>query len=41
MVAAGANALVAGTAMFKGHPEAYAGNIAALRAAGMTAPKAS
>ncbi len=29
---AGADALVAGTAVFKGGPDAYAGNIAALRA---------
>ena len=32
-VAAGADALVAGTAVFKGGPEAYAANIAALKAA--------
>ena len=30
-IAAGANALVAGTATFKGGPSAYAANIAALR----------
>jgi ribulose-phosphate 3-epimerase len=30
-VAAGATALVAGSAVFKGGPEAYAGNIAALK----------
>jgi ribulose-phosphate 3-epimerase len=30
---AGASALVAGTAVFKGGPDAYAANIAALRAA--------
>ncbi len=30
-IAAGATALVAGTAVFKGGPDAYAGNIAALR----------
>ena len=35
VVRAGANALVAGTAMFQGHPEAYAANIAALRAAAL------
>lgn len=33
IVAAGADVLVAGTATFKGGPEAYAGNIAAIRAA--------
>jgi ribulose-phosphate 3-epimerase len=33
-VAAGADALVAGTAVFKGGPGAYAANIAALKAAG-------
>lgn len=32
VIAAGADALVAGTAAFKGGPSAYAGNIAALRA---------
>jgi ribulose-phosphate 3-epimerase len=32
-VAAGATALVAGTAVFRGGPDAYAGNIAALRGA--------
>ena len=32
-VAAGATALVAGTAVFKGGPSAYAANIAALRGA--------
>ncbi len=32
VIAAGADALVAGTAVFKGGPEAYAANIAALRA---------
>lgn len=31
-VAAGADALVAGTAVFRGGPEAYASNIAALKA---------
>jgi ribulose-phosphate 3-epimerase len=31
---AGATALVAGTAVFRGGPSAYAGNIAALRNAG-------
>lgn len=34
IVAAGADVLVAGTASFKGGPEAYAGNIEALRARG-------
>ena len=33
VVGAGANALVAGSAVFKGGPAAYAGNIAAIRAA--------
>ena len=33
-VSAGADALVAGTAVFKGGPDAYAANIAALKAAG-------
>ena len=33
VVAAGANALVAGSALFKGGPEAYPGNIAAIRSA--------
>ena len=33
-VAAGADVLVAGTASFKGGPEHYAGNIAALKRAG-------
>ena len=32
-IAAGADALVAGTATFKGGPSAYAANIAALRGA--------
>jgi ribulose-phosphate 3-epimerase len=32
-VAAGADALVAGTAVFKGGPDAYAANIAALKGA--------
>ena len=32
-VAAGADALVAGTAVFKGGPDAYAANIAAIKAA--------
>ena len=32
-VAAGATALVAGTAVFKGGPDAYAANIRALKAA--------
>ncbi len=32
VVAAGADVLVAGSAVFKGGPGAYAGNIAALRA---------
>ncbi len=32
-VAAGARALVAGTAVFKGGPDAYAANIRALKAA--------
>ena len=30
-IAAGADALVAGTAVFKGGPDAYAGNIRALK----------
>ncbi len=36
MVRAGADVLVAGSAVFKGGPDAYAGNIAALRGAGDT-----
>ena len=36
-VKAGANALVAGSAVFKGGPSAYAGNIAAIRKAAETA----
>jgi ribulose-phosphate 3-epimerase len=37
VVAAGANWLVAGSAVFKGGKSAYAANIAAIRAAGMAA----
>ncbi|CAN5361556.1 ribulose-phosphate 3-epimerase [soil metagenome] len=40
-VAAGADALVAGTAVFRGGPEAYARNIAALKAAPASAPVAT
>jgi ribulose-phosphate 3-epimerase len=37
VVAAGANWLVAGSAVFKGGKSAYAANIAAIRAAGLSA----
>jgi ribulose-phosphate 3-epimerase len=36
VVAAGADTLVAGSAVFKGGPSAYAGNIASLRAAALS-----
>ena len=39
VVAAGANALVAGSAAFKGGPTAYAANIAAIRAAAASAAR--
>ncbi len=41
VVGAGANVLVAGSAVFKGGPTAYAGNIAAIRAAAARAPLAT
>ncbi|WP_416899790.1 MAG: ribulose-phosphate 3-epimerase [Minwuia sp.] len=40
VIEAGADALVAGTAVFSGGPEAYAGNIAALRSAAPSAEAA-
>ena len=41
VVAAGATALVAGSAVFRGGADAYAGNIAALREAGAAAARAA